>query len=171
MTKFDPSYNVIHCDQDGVLADFDGYKKENLSEEAQTDDDQMWAEIKKIPNFYRKLKATPYARKLWDAIKLCGSDRCILTALPRKTTMPDADTDKRLWTTDKRAPVFGGEKVVVKFGPYSRDKYKHAEPNDILIDDRQDNIDQWIAAGGIGIFHNGDVDRTIRLLHTAVGLI
>jgi hypothetical protein len=171
MTTFDPSYNVIHCDQDGVLADFDLYKKTHLSSEAQTDDDQMWAEIKQISGFYRKLKATPYARKLWDAIKLCGSDRCILTALPRKSTMPDADTDKRLWVNDNRSTVFGGDKPTVKFGPYSKDKHKHAEPGDILIDDRLDNIEQWIAAGGIGIHHTGNVEQTIRLLHEAAGLI
>jgi len=32
-------------------------------------------------------------------------------------------------------------------------KKNYAAPNHILIDDRESNIDQWRAAGGIGILH------------------
>ena len=35
--------------------------------------------------------------------------------------------------------------------------------NDILIDDRQPNIDKWVAAGGTAIHHD-DATDTIRLL-------
>jgi diphthamide synthase subunit DPH2 len=54
----------------------------------------------------------------------------------------------------------------VTIGPYSRDKWKHVKnPGDILIDDRADNIEEWIAAGGIGILHDtNDGERTIRIL-------
>lgn len=38
----------------------------------------------------------------------------------------------------------------------SKDKQYLAGPNRILIDDRQKNIDEWVAAGGIGILYNGD---------------
>ena len=39
------------------------------------------------------------------------------------------------------------------FGPYSKDKWQHCNAGDILIDDRQSNIDEWRAAGGIAIHH------------------
>ena len=38
-----------------------------------------------------------------------------------------------------------------KFGYKASGKAKHAGPNKILIDDREDNISAWKAAGGIGI--------------------
>lgn len=170
--NFDARVNTIFCDMDGVLVDFDAFKKKHLSAEAQDDDSVMWPEIARIPNFYRKLKPTVYARQLWAAIKLVGSDRCILTAIPRVTTIPTAADDKRLWVTDHRAPIFGGERPAVNIGPHSRDKYKHIKyEGDIIIDDRADNIQQWIDAGGIGILHTGDVDRTILMLHEATGLL
>lgn len=41
--------------------------------------------------------------------------------------------------------------VPVKFGFKASGKAKYAGPNKILIDDREDNIAAWKAAGGIGI--------------------
>ena len=38
-----------------------------------------------------------------------------------------------------------------------------ASPNAILIDDRKDNIEQWIEAGGIGIHHTS-TNSTIKKL-------
>ena len=39
----------------------------------------------------------------------------------------------------------------------------YAAPNHILIDDRESNIDQWRAAGGIGILHTS-ASNTIQQL-------
>ena len=39
--------------------------------------------------------------------------------------------------------------IPVFFGPFSYDKYRHcASPEDILIDDRTSNCEEWISAGG-----------------------
>jgi hypothetical protein len=45
----------------------------------------------------------------------------------------------------------------------AKDKKDLAEPNAILIDDRKDNIQQWIDAGGIGIRHIS-TESTIKQL-------
>jgi hypothetical protein len=42
-------------------------------------------------------------------------------------------------------------------------KKEYATPTSILIDDRADNINQWEAAGGIGILHT-DAASTIAKL-------
>ena len=42
-------------------------------------------------------------------------------------------------------------------------KQNYANPNSILIDDRESNIDQWVKAGGIGILHT-DTTSTINKL-------
>lgn len=161
--NFDKTKHVIYCDLDGVLADFDAFKKK-LSKEAQTDDAQMWAEISKIPDFYRHLNPTPYAAELWQAIKAVESRRRILTAIPRRTTIPTAEQDKRWWCNALKDEVFGGENVKVEIGPYSRDKKDHCNPCDILIDDKMSNCQEWSDAGGIAIFHDGDVKATIKSL-------
>ena len=42
-------------------------------------------------------------------------------------------------------------------------KQNYATPDSILIDDRENNINQWIASGGIGILHTSASD-TIKQL-------
>ena len=53
----------------------------------------------------------------------------------------------------------------MNIGPYSHDKQKWCIPGDILIDDRPSNIEQWTAAGGIAVYHTGDVDASIKYLN------
>ena len=53
--------------------------------------------------------------------------------------------------------------VPVKFGFKAQGKARFAGPNKILIDDREDNIAAWKAAGGIGILHT-DAFSTIAKL-------
>ena len=49
------------------------------------------------------------------------------------------------------------------FVPGKRLKQQHAAPDRILIDDTESVIDQWNAAGGIGILHK-DWETTITIL-------
>lgn len=172
MPKFNPANNKVYCDLDGVLADFDRVKRRHLSKEAQTNDNKMWEEIADFRNFYRELPAMKGANSLWSAIQLAAPLRAILTAIPRKKTMPEAEADKRHWcNVEMLDSVFNGEVVEVLIGPHSKDKQNHCKPGDILIDDRADNIEQWEAKGGIGILHDGDVDATINLLYQHAGIL
>ncbi|MBP5699152.1 MAG: hypothetical protein J6W96_06470, partial [Alphaproteobacteria bacterium] len=50
----------------------------------------------------------------------------------------------------------------------SKDKQKYGKPNDILIDDRPNNIEKWIKMGGIGILHTS-AKETIRKLEELEG--
>ena len=49
------------------------------------------------------------------------------------------------------------------FVPGKKHKYKYAQPGFVLIDDDRKNIEDWNAAGGIGILHR-DAITTIALL-------
>ena len=62
------------------------------------------------------------------------------------------------------------EKLQKVIEEYTKTKFKQAkfkqdlaEPNAILIDDREDNIERWIEAGGIGIRHTSTAS-TIKQL-------
>ena len=54
------------------------------------------------------------------------------------------------------------------FGPYSRDKHVHCVNRDILIDDREDNIQDWTQAGGVGILHTDFITSIRELEHILV---
>lgn len=159
---------TIHCDMDGVLVDFDRFISENLSPRAKQDDDVMWAELHAIPNVYQLMRPTPYAAQLWIAIMSTKLPRQILTAIPRKTSMPSAEADKREWTLQHKHEVFMGETPAVYIGPHSKDKWRHCRPGDILIDDREDNCAAWETAGGFTVHHTGDIKATLQRLRWLV---
>jgi hypothetical protein len=66
-----------------------------------------------------------------------------LTAIPDNNSVPYAIYDKVTWA-DTHFPG-----IPVFFGPYSSDKQVHCRFNDILIDDRKSNCEEWRSAGGI----------------------
>lgn len=159
---------TIHLDMDGVFVDMDRFIRENLGANATKDDNEMWARLQAIPNVYRKMLPTPYASRLWQAVKATGLSVQMLTALPRVTSVPDAEADKNWWVDHYKDEVFDGDRPKVNVGPFSRDKWRHCKFGDILIDDRLDNCESWQMAGGFPIYHTGDVGATIQRLHFLV---
>ena len=157
---------TIYIDMDGVVADFDTFVSSLLERpigwEATSDlSDEEWKKLASVDRLYYKLPMMPDATKLIAYIKSLNTRYHIefLTAIPRRTTIPSAQADKQAWV-DK---YFPGMKMNI--GPYSHDKQKWCTPGDILIDDRPSNIEQWTAAGGIAVYHTGDVDASIKYLN------
>jgi ribosome-binding factor A len=145
----------IYCDMDGVLADFEsGYEKltgVDLKGEFKKGDD-FWDPIKVAGvGFWAGLKWMPDGQKLWDYIKPLKPE--ILSAPSREES---SRIGKAVWVKYK----LPGTKLILR---YAKQKQELATPESILIDDRQVNIDQWEAAGGIGILHTS-ADNTISQL-------
>jgi hypothetical protein len=116
----------------------------------------MWATLAKVERLYFQLEPMPQARELWELAHSLGAKVEVLTAIPRRTTIPTAEQDKREWIAK-----YFGTATPVRIGPYSRDKWKHATPADVLVDDRHDNITDWInKAQGIGIFYT-DFEKAV----------
>jgi hypothetical protein len=159
---------TIWCDMDGVLVDMDRYIRENLSKAAQGNDAVMWPELQAIPNVYRKMPPTPYAGILWRAILDTKLPNKILTAIPRVTSIPSAEDDKKAWVAEHADSVFRGQPPQVFIGPHSKDKWRHCKFGDILIDDRADNCNAWHDAGGFAILHKGDINETLKRLDFVV---
>jgi len=159
----------IYIDMDGVVADFDKFVSNLLGRKIGWGVSDLtsaeWAQVAAIPNFYDQLDMIEDSEVL-VAAALSFSTRFdveFLTALPRESTMPTARADKTAWL----ARHFPG--VPINFGPFSRDKQKWFKTaGDILIDDKPSNVQEWFAAGGIAIFHQGDFAKTIDLLYHAV---
>ena len=145
----------IYCDMDGVLADFEsGYEKltgVDLKGEFQKGDD-FWKPISKAGvGFWAGLKWMPDGQKLWNYLKPYKPD--LLSAPSREDS---SRIGKHVWVKHK----IPGTKLILR---YAKQKQELATPESILIDDRQVNIDQWEAAGGIGILHTS-ADNTISQL-------
>ena len=144
----------IYCDMDGVLVDFDkGYfdltgKKASFD----TPKDEFWEPITKAgAAFWIKLKWMPDGHELWDYIKKYNPE--LLSAPSREEA---SKMGKRIWVK-RELP---GTKLILKKAEL---KQQLATPDAILIDDREDNIQRWNEAGGIGIHHTS-AKNTIKQL-------
>lgn len=156
---------TIYIDLDGVLANFDQSVKNYTGKYPhEQKEDDLWKAVQEVPNFYRHLDKMTDADNFFERIKSITKkydyDLKILTAIPRKSTMPSAGDDKKGWVKEH----FGNIDVIL--GPYSKDKWKHATKNDILIDDRKSNIDEWVNKGNAyGILYKNAKQATDQLLN------
>lgn len=158
---------TIFVDMDGVVADFDTFASDLLGRKIGWHESKFdltkeeWAMLGAVDRLYYQLPLMPDATKLVAYVKSLSSRVNVqfLTAVPRRTTMPSARDDKQAWV-DK---YFPGMRMDI--GPYSHDKQKWCRPGDILVDDRPSNIQEWADAGGIAIYHQGDVDATIKRIN------
>jgi 5'(3')-deoxyribonucleotidase len=160
MTKNQPK-PTLYLDMDGVLADFDTAVQQYLeasnaevrrAEATGRWPDHEWRKIASIPNFYRNLPKMQGADQLME-LALRFRDHLdyevrILTAIPQGNDMPDAFHDKIDWIQEH----YGSAGLRVHFGPYSHDKQRHCQSSDdILVDDRTSNCEEWSRAGGVAV--------------------
>ncbi len=151
---------TLYLDMDGVVADFDEYAARTLGVPPSQGiyPDEVWYKLASNARLYRDLVKTPYADELvFQCSKIAKQlDYALkfLTAVPKGNDVPWAFYDKVMWA-QKYFPT-----VPVMFGPYSKDKWRHCRPSDILVDDRESNIAEWRVAGGIAI-HHVNIDTTL----------
>jgi len=149
-----PKYKVF-LDLDGVMADFKRGVKEILKLPADAPSSEIFKALgQNSAEFFSKLPKTKDADRLWVFLK--GNDLQILTGVPR-TDREKAVKEKIQWV---RKNLSKNVKVITSS---SKGKRKFSGPNHILIDDRKDNIQDWITAGGIGILHTSTA-KTIKEL-------
>ena len=145
----------VYLDMDGVLADFDkrfediaGMKPKEFENKYGTK--AFWNlidEENKI-SFWVGIPEMPGAKALVDAVKDYNFE--LLTSPSAKK---QSYLGKILWVRN-HSDLFGGKPRI----NFKRAKEKHEikpelSKTDILIDDREDTIERWNAAGGTGIVY------------------
>ena len=149
----------IFLDMDGVLVNFDQQFQELTGMmprefESKYDSNKFWEEIDNAGvGFWRGMKWMPGGEALYN--RASQFDHVLLSSPSRSEV---SKIGKRLWRRDKTPDT----KLILA---RSYNKRKYAAPNHILIDDREDNIQQWKDAGGIGILYksaeqvNAELDK------------
>jgi hypothetical protein len=150
---------TIYSDMDGVIADFDKRFKEfsnGIAPQNYVDKfglEAFWDLIDKQVGvrFWTGIDWMPDGKEYWNYIKKYN---------PKLLSSPSRENEsrlgKRIWAK-RRMP---GTKVILA---YSYNKKNYADGNSILIDDMEKNIDQWRAAGGIGILHTSAASTIAQL--------
>lgn len=147
----------LYCDMDGVLVDFEeGYNKltgrKAPGYSSPYNKEDFWKPISDAgAEFWANLDWMSDGKQLWDYIKQFN---------PKLLTAPSREESSRIGKKEWVNKNIPGTPIVFK---YAADKKDLAEPKAILIDDREDNIEQWIDAGGIGIRHTSATSTINKL--------
>ena len=150
---------TIYSDMDGVLSDFDK-RFMQFSDgippgqyEQRKGKEEFWKLIDDtvgVP-FWAGMDWMPDGKEYWSYIEKYNP---IILSAPSKNE--ESKYGKRIW---KKRNMPNNKMILVP----AWKKKEYATPTSILIDDRADNINQWEAAGGIGILHT-DAASTIAKL-------
>jgi 5'(3')-deoxyribonucleotidase len=146
----------LFLDADGVLADFDEGVRRLLGMEAKQFEARhgrgsFWRELARAPDFYARIPEMPDARELFDAVEHLKPT--ILTGLSLgKWAAPQ----KVAWAAEH----FPGVPIVTCM---ARDKHRHMEPGDVLVDDRENHREAYEAHGVVFVHHRNARDSIRRL--------
>jgi|TARA_R110002020_G_scaffold44105_2_gene127439 hypothetical protein len=145
----------IFIDMDGVLTDFEGrfeqfagvtpdefMSQKTIQYGEKKANEEFWDLVDKQigVRFWAGMPWMPEGEELYKYLKKYKPS--ILTSPSREES---SRIGKSLWVKRNMSGI------PVKFGYGANGKAKFSGPNKILIDDREDNISAWKAAGGIGI--------------------
>ena len=145
----------IYCDLDGVLVDFNkGYLKLtgiDISDKYRSDP-SFWKPIDNAGyDYWINLEWMKDGKELWSYIEKYN---------PTLLSAPSNKNESRVGKHDWVKRELPGVKLILRS---AKNKKEFAEKNSILIDDRPENVEQWIEAGGIGI-HHINTEKTIKEL-------
>lgn len=140
---------------DGVLCDFERAYRELTSidlEGKHLDGKSFWAPINKAGvKFWSEMNWMEDGRELWNYIEQYK---------PKLLSAPSFEDSSRVGKHEWVERELYGVPLLLRSAKHKKD---FAEPNAILIDDREDNINDWVESGGIGILHISAIDTIEQL--------
>lgn len=156
---------IIYSDSDGVLADFGAAAQRVLGQPWQNAGNRaaQGDQLNKTPEFWETIPPMHDFRALWGFIEKYHPH--ILTAVPSdpwKFSFHEVERGKREWYR-RHIPTLPQNRIHIV---HRDDKSKFAtngHTKNILIDDHVKNVQEFTAAGGVGILHH-NAKSTIILL-------
>lgn len=179
---------ILYFDMDGVLADFDAmacaahglpYKDPYYYKlEAERGADAFWDPIYEATNGkvfsnlppiwpgIQSLKLLHHMVRV-DLLPHVQAVR-VLTKLPRRDSQRNVCADQKVEWLRAYLPQLDDTDIICV--PGDKAKATYCTPGDILIDDHGKNWSEWWDAGGCGILHQDDWDKTNFLIADALSV-
>jgi hypothetical protein len=149
---------VLYSDMDGVITDFDSrfmeYSRGITPKryEYNLGINQFWNLINKAGvEFWSEMSWMKDGKEYWKYIK---KYKPIILSAPSQHN--SSHIGKKLWIKNNLPNI----KLILK---PANEKQELSGPNNILIDDKLSNIEQWVNRGGIGILHTSAISTIEKL--------
>lgn len=152
---------TANLDMDGFLADFEGHFLARTGIDSNTiSSPEVCKHLAEMDDFFDDVPILPGAQEFfYYACTRSHLEVVILTSCP-VSCFAQAAAAKRRWIRKH----FGGISVIPVPGSRNKPVYMQ-RAGDLLIDDWGRNIDDWRAAGGVGIKHENDFGLTTQLFN------
>lgn len=155
---------IVNVDLDGVICDFDSHASEIVGLPIDKfDEPEMWAAIDAHgkSKFFAEMPWMPGGKELWNFVVSNFLNVRILSALG-KTDVVDKQTStgKMEWLRHN-IPDLPSDDIILVQNKHRKRHY--AKPGDIMIDDTDVVIQEWLKKGGIGILHKTSQDTISKL--------
>lgn len=157
-----PGTVKVFIGTNGVLADF----QTHLETEGKLDakGKTKWTELDSA--WFKGIPAYQGAKQFYNDVREAAKNadgKSQVRFLTGPVPTPDGFAGGAEWTMGFR-PESGKFALLDILIARSKDKALLARPNNILIDDRKENVEAWQNAGGRAILHKGDFAATLKEL-------
>ena len=159
------NYNrTVYVDMDGVLADFEGgfYKLSGIGVK-NVSDPELWSKIEACgkAKFFSELEWMGGGKEIWQFVANNFLNAKILSALGKSDKIDKQTTQGKLMWLRHNIPSLQLEDIILVDNKHKKRHY--SKPGDIIIDDTEIVIQEWIKKGGIGILHKTASDTIAQL--------
>lgn len=149
----------IYLDMDGVIGDFMTHA--HAHGKLKADDTPKWDELDY--DWWSTMPAYDGAKVFYDVLKKLAPVQFLTAPVPST----DCFAGKADWVqafVPERGKFILSDLIIC----HASVKQRLAGPDAILIDDRIKNVEEWRAAGGIAIHHQGDFAATLAAVNDAL---
>ncbi|MBR5904116.1 MAG: hypothetical protein IKZ49_01120 [Alphaproteobacteria bacterium] len=166
----------IYFDMDGVLVDFDSMRpnssnlnhpSQELSEQERELKRQFWLNIEKQDNFWANIPEIKDIKNVLDIAKSMG-EIFVLSKTPGAKHFVGGQNyvnyvadEKRKWILKNLNQYFDENHIIICDG--KKGELINPTKEDILVDDREENITEWESHNGRGILFVNSSDAVKKL--------
>lgn len=156
---------TVYVDMDDVLVEFHDFVSARFGVGIKTlTKTEFWNRLMEYPNIYSELPIHPDAKRLMQMVDMAarrhGYRVCVLTATAMPSKIPLCVPHKLACIEEHFPGTF--DRVVTCL---RQEKKNFCKPGDILIDDRDENCEEWEEQGGTAILYT-DFAGSIGALRT-----
>lgn len=166
----------FYFDMDGVIANFDSmlpdsgkfnHPSESLSDAERAGKTQFWQTVERTPNFWSNMPVIKNSEYMLSVAHDNG-EIFILSKTPSakhfKSGQKYVDfvaSEKRKWVLKNLGQFFDKAHIIICDKP--KGAFMHPTVNDILVDDRIENINEWEKHGGRAVLYTDAISTAQKI--------